>query len=152
MHRVQSAEGLRPVSAEVLNSAVVRQTGARQVLDPNSMRTWDIIEDAYNDIRNNSSDVGEIAKITQWPESRITRIKDHVFFKEHQLDSGFRRFDADPDIFNSWHRLSKGDYTRSDIDLLRHEIFESKFEGIFKTNYRQAHDAAISAGHTWTPE
>jgi hypothetical protein len=55
-------------------------------------------------------------------------------------------------MLNAWNRLSKGDFVRSDIDLLRHEIFESKFEGIYKTNYRQAHDAAIRAGHTWMPE
>jgi hypothetical protein len=68
------------------------------------------------------------------------------------LNVGIKRFDADVDMFNSWNRLSKGDYIKSDIDLLRHEIFESKFEGIFKTNYVDAHNAAIRSGRNWIPE
>ena len=116
------------------------------------MRSWDVVEDAYGVIRADASDIGAIAQNTGWAESRVARIKDHVFFREHQLDSGLRRFDADPDMLNSWSRLTRGDFVQSDINLLRHEIFESKFEGIFKTNYRQAHDAALRAGRTWTPE
>ena len=116
------------------------------------MRAYDLAEDAYVAIRADSADIAAISKNTGFAESRVARVKDHVFFKQHELDSGFKRFDADPDMVNSWNRLTKGDLVKSDIDLLRHEIFESKFEGIFKTNYRQAHDAAIRAGRTWLPE
>jgi hypothetical protein len=55
-------------------------------------------------------------------------------------------------MLNAWDRLTKGDFVKSDRDLLMHELFESKFEVFFNTNYRQAHDAAIRAGYTWTPE
>lgn len=75
-----------------------------------------------------------------------------MFFNEHQLDSGLRRFDADIDMANSWNRLMKGDFVKSDLNLLQHERFEAKFESIFKTNYRTAHDAAIRSDRTWTPE
>jgi hypothetical protein len=129
----------------------IRQTGARLALDPTSMRSWDVVEDAYDVIRADASDIVSIAQNTGWSESRIARIKDHVFFKEHQLDTGLRRFDADPDILNSWSRLTRGDFVQSDVDLLRHEIFESRFNGIFKTDYRQAHEAALRAGRNWTP-
>nr|WP_298128476.1 putative Ig domain-containing protein [uncultured Pseudoxanthomonas sp.] len=132
--------------------AVIRQTGARQVLDEGSVRSYDFVEDAYDVIRADTSDVVAIAQNTGWAESRIARIKDHVFFRQHQLDEGSRRFHADPPILNAWSRLTKGDFVQSDIDLLRHEIFESKFEGIFKTNYRQAHKAAEDRGYKWTPE
>jgi len=55
---------------------------------------------------------------------------------------------------NAWDRLETGDFVQPDIDLLRHEIFESKFEGIFKTDYVTAHKATISphVNRTWTPE
>jgi large repetitive protein len=129
-----------------------RQTGARQVINPESSRAYDLAEGAYDVTRADVTDISSIAKNTGWRESRVSRIKDHIFYKDHLLDSGMRRFDADPDMLNAWNRLSKGDFMKSDIDLLRHEIFESKFEGIYKTNYRQAHDAAIRAGRTWTPE
>lgn len=138
--------------AVVANTGVLRQTGARQVLDPNSTRAWDVVEGAYGAIRNDPTDIAAIARNTGWAESRVSRVKDHVFFNEHQLDAGVKRFDADPDMLNSWNRLTKGDFVQSDIDLLRHEIFESKFEGIFKTNYVDAHKATIRAGRTWIPE
>ncbi len=128
------------------------QTGARQVLDPNTVKGWDAAEGAYDAIRGDATDVSAIAKNTGMSEARIARIKEHVFIKEHALDSGVRRFDADPDIVNSWNRLKTGDWVESDLDLLQHERFESKFEAIFKTDYRTAHDAAIRSGRTWTPE
>jgi len=124
-------------------------TGARQVLDPESISGWDKAESMYEKIRLDSTDINLIAKNTGWKESAIARIKEHVFFKEHMLDRGLSRFDADPGIVNAWDRLKKGDYLQKDIDLLRHEQFESKFEGIFGTNYRVAHDAAIRSGRVW---
>ncbi|AMG66429.1 hypothetical protein AL507_07450 [Providencia stuartii] len=65
------------------------------------------------------------------------------------LDYRVGRFDADPAMVNAWERLKKGDYIKSDIDLLRHEYFESRFEGIFSTIYRVAHDAAERSGRVW---
>ncbi|MES9903022.1 MAG: LysM domain-containing protein, partial [Sedimenticola sp.] len=133
----------------------IRETGARQILDPNSARAWEELADIqYDAIRANGSDITKIAENTGWAESRIARIKDHVFFKEHQLSSGVRRFDSDVDMANAWNRLETGDFVKSDIDLLRHEIFEAKFEGIFKTDYVKAHEATISprVNRTWTPE
>ena len=134
------------------SAAVIRETGARQIINPDSLRAWDLAEDAYESIRASTTDVGAIAKNTGWSETRIDRIKDHLFVNEHQLSSSFSRFDADPAVVNAWNRLTLGDHLPSDISLLRHEIFESKFEGIFKTNYGTAHDAALRAGRTWIPE
>lgn len=57
-----------------------------------------------------------------------------------------RRFDADPAIANAWQRLQRGTHTKADIQLLEHELFESRFEGIFKTDYRTAHEAANRSG------
>ena len=39
-----------------------------------------------------------IAQNTGMPEWKISRIKEHVFSNEHILDSGVKRFDADPEI------------------------------------------------------
>jgi hypothetical protein len=43
-------------------------------------------------------------------------------------------------------RLEGGNFTDKDVQLLKHELFESKFEGIFKVDYRTAHGAANRAG------
>jgi hypothetical protein len=101
---------------------------------------------AYEMIRQTQDDVAAIARHVGIPEYRIARIKDHLFHRLHQLDDGVRRFDADPLIVNAWQRLRKGTQTSRDVQLLEHELFESRFEGIFKTNYRVAHEATNRSG------
>ena len=116
-------------------------TGARE------LQYWDFdkADEAYDLIRS-SDDISTIAESTGMKDFQIKRIKDHLFHNKHQLDDGVRLFDSDPDIVNAWNRIQNGSHTPKDIQLLKHELFEEKFEGIFKTNYRQAHDAANKAG------
>jgi len=121
------------------------ETGARQT--NLSIFDWDRAESVYSDIRTRS-DVPTIAANTGLPEFQVNRIKDHVFNNDHILDDGVRRFDADPMIANAWNRLTDGTQTPRDMDLLSHELFESKFEGIFGTDYRTAHEAANRSGRT----
>ena len=61
-----------------------------------------------------------------------------MFYREHFLDEGLRPFAPDPDIADAWFRLQRSDHVDRDLELLSHEYFESKFEGIFRTNYRTA--------------
>ena len=49
------------------------------------------------------------------------------------------------DRTNVWNRLEAGIHTAGDMQLLRHEFFEAKFEGIFRTDYATAHNAANRA-------
>src|SRR6478609_1915399 len=107
-------------------------------------------EAAYDVIRA-SDDVASISANTGMRQSWVARVKDHVFTRTHELDSGVRRFDADPYMANAWRRMAEGTHTPNDMNLLRHELFESRFEGIFGTTYRTSHDAAIRAGRTWDP-
>lgn len=129
-------------------------TGARkyqygQKLDDHTR--WEkYAPEAYEYIRQ-ADDIAEISRNTGIPEYRVRRIKSHLFEWEHQLDDRFGRFDADPDIADAWERLRRGDYTHEDLRLLDHEYFESKFERIFKTDYRTAHDATLRSGRTWNP-
>ncbi len=118
-----------------------RMSGARQ------LDYWDFdgAEALYDTIRR-TDDVGDIARHTGLPKFQVQRVKDHIFSNTHQLDDVVRRFDADPLIANAWQRFGSGSHTSADLQLFRHELFESKFEGIFKTSYRKAHDAANRAG------
>ncbi|SHO57821.1 hypothetical protein VQ7734_03591 [Vibrio quintilis] len=43
--------------------------------------------------------------------------------------------------------MQAGTQTAADMKIPKHELFESKFEGIFKTNYRTSHNAANRAGY-----
>lgn len=108
---------------------------------------FDAAEDAYEAIRSSIDDVAAIARNTELPDFQIARIKRHLFEMSHQLDDGLRRFDAHPEIANAWRRMEAGTHSAGDIGLLRHEYFESRFEGIYRTDYRTAHEAANRAGY-----
>jgi hypothetical protein len=101
---------------------------------------------AYETIRQAHDDVVTIARHTGMRASWIARIKAHLFSRTHRLDDGVRRFDADPLIVNAWQRLRAGTPTPKDIQLLEHELFEARFEGMFRTDYRTAHEATNRSG------
>ena len=130
---------------------VILQTGGRQ-FDYNAfIKRLETIDKEYENIRIDIADISKIAQNTGMPEWKIRKIKDHVFFNEHILDDGIRRFDADPEIADAWYRLKEGIYSQSDIDLLNHEYFESKFESFYKTYYRTAHEKTIESARIWDP-
>jgi RHS repeat-associated protein len=129
----------------------ILKTGARELSYDEYIKLEKLAKKAYNEIAQSTADVSKIAKNTGMNEQRIQRIKDHLFNNEHILDDGIRKFDPDPDIAIAWKRMENGSFNQNDIDLLNHELFESKFEGIYKTNYRTAHDAALESGRNWDP-
>lgn len=107
---------------------------------------FEAAERVYESIRVMGDDVAAIAQHTGISEARLARIKRHIFYDFHQLDDGVRRFDADPLIVNAWQRLREGRQTLQDVQLLKHEIFEARFEGIFHTTYRIAHESSKRSG------
>ena len=107
---------------------------------------FDAAAHAYEVIRQTHNDVAAIARHTGMRESWVARIKAHLFYRTHRLDDGMRRFDADPLIVNAWQRLQEGGHTPEDVQLLEHEFFESRFEGLFRTDYRTAHEATNRSG------
>ena len=129
----------------------VLQTGGRQIDYNAYIKRLETIDMEYENIRINNTDIARISQNTGMPEWKISRIKEHVFSNEHILDSGLRRFDADPEIADAWYRLTNGTFTQNDIDLLNHEYFESKFESFFRTDYRTAHSKTEESGRIWDP-
>ncbi|MCF2941266.1 WXG100 family type VII secretion target, partial [Paenibacillus alkaliterrae] len=127
------------------------QTGGRELSVDEYLKRLDTADAMYESFRKSNVDVQDIAKNTGVSENRIQIIKDHLFFKEHIKEHGVGRFEADYEIAQAWDRLQKGTYKQQDIDLLNHELFESKFEGIFKTDYRTAHDRTVDSGRPWYP-
>ncbi|MCM3367647.1 MULTISPECIES: ribonuclease YeeF family protein [Bacillus] len=127
------------------------QTGARELSIDAYLKQLDKAEEMYESFRKTKADIKPISKNTGMPEHRIQRIKEHLFIKEHIKEHGVGRFDSDYQIAQAWDRLQKGTYKKNDIDLLNHELFESKFEGIFKTDYRTAHDKTVESGRPWYP-
>ncbi|WP_246401428.1 hemagglutinin repeat-containing protein [Rhizobium hidalgonense] len=107
-------------------------------------------DEAYEAIRENATDVGDIARNTGLKAENIQKVKDHLFLDEHTLDryvdlgipAERARFDSDIKIAESWHRLQVGTFTDDDIQLLRHEIAERWIEIKRDCGYCEAHDAA----------
>jgi len=108
----------------------------------------------YESVRvtNTSHDIKKIAEKTGFQNFQIQRIKNHLFFNTHKLETGVRRFDPDIEIADSWRRLQTPRFHKQDVNLLKHEYFESRYESLYKTDYKTAHNAAINSGRIWHPE
>ncbi|EAM1086492.1 RHS repeat-associated core domain-containing protein [Salmonella enterica] len=130
-------------------------TGAREIKTTEDYYKFEKeANDYYEAVRNSDhSDISAISQHTGWPEYRVARVKDHVFIDDtHILREGrIDRFDPDIEIADAWRRLQQGNHTEMDIKLLNHEYFESKFEKIFKTNYKTSHTKTVESGRDWNP-
>ena len=134
------------LGSKVLARAAERiaQTGAGRTIP-----YWDFpaAHAAYDVIRGSNSDILRIAENTGMKDFQVARIKEHLFYATHELDGGvIARLDAHPEIANAWNRLTAGSHTAGDMQLLQHELFEAKFEGIFRTSNREAHYATLRSG------
>lgn len=98
----------------------------------------------YEEIRKRTTDVDAIAKNTGWDKVIIKKIKEHVFFKEHDL--GYDTpvcFDPDYNMAISWQRLIEGTAIQGeDLILLRHEYLELTLMEIEGLKYIEAHTKA----------
>lgn len=111
-------------------------------LNPQSREALEHAIRYYGLVRSMKTDCKRIAANTGFREGDIQRIKNHVFYEEHELDDGLRRFDADYEMSQSWQRLIDGrEIENRDIILLQHEFIESIFMGN-GLNYDEAHDKA----------
>lgn len=115
-------------------------------LDPNDVNAWDKAEAYYDKVRDCPGDIEAISAHTPFHRHQIETVKNHLFYNTHILDDGPRRFDADPLIANAWSRMQAGNHGPKDLQLVRHELFEARFEAIFHTDYRTAHQAADRSG------
>jgi uncharacterized Zn-binding protein involved in type VI secretion len=127
------------------------QTGAGGMSAEEYMRAQQRAEAAYDRIRADTGDVAEIAKNTNMPTEDIQAIKNHVFHEEHLLDryvdygvpAERARFDPDPRIADAWDRLRGGQHIRpEDMQLLQHELAESRYMKEHGPGYNAAHDHA----------
>jgi hypothetical protein len=97
----------------------------------------------YEEVRKRTTDVETIARNTGLDISIIQKVKEHVFYAEHDL--GFDApvlFDPDYNMAISWQRLIEGTAIQEeDLVLLRHEYLELTLmeKGL---NYDEAHKKA----------
>ncbi|MFI9272632.1 RHS repeat domain-containing protein [Kitasatospora sp. NPDC052896] len=130
------------------------QTGGSSFRRPRSEIDFetDWADHAYNRIRSDPQleSVTQTAAPHGFSSSDIEQIYSHLFIEEHELDNGLMRFDANPRIARAWERLQDGVPHPTDIELLRHEIYESSWmRDNGNQNYVMAHQATLDAGFAW---
>ncbi|MDR2692936.1 MAG: hypothetical protein LBB74_01825 [Chitinispirillales bacterium] len=110
-------------------------------LDPLSEAAEEHANRYYESVRKMTADARSIAENTGFSVEEITSIKEHVFYKEHDLGGDKKeRFAPDYDMAQSWQRLIVGKQVEvHDIILIKHELMEIE---LMNKGYSQqeAHD------------
>jgi hypothetical protein len=105
----------------------------------------------YEEVRHRTTDVKQIADNTPFTEKAVDEIKQHIFFKEHDLGSGrLGRFASDYEQAQAWDRLTQGTHTDLDVMFLKHEYVELTQMRLHGYDYEAAHDKANENHDWWT--
>lgn len=96
-------------------------------INPVSQMGYEKVEELYEQIRKRRKDYINVARNSGCSLEQAKVIKDYIFSNMHELRSGYRRFDADLMIAQSWLRLSErnaNNIQKHDLILLYHELYE----------------------------
>jgi len=95
-------------------------------------------------------------------KENVQKCKDHIFYNKHLLDqyeklgdpSEYRRFDPNLKQALAWQRFKDGTPTEKDIEWLRYEFLEQRYELENNAGYRDSHKYAQSHydGNPWIEE
>lgn len=96
----------------------------------------------YETYRHRTSDIPKIARVTGHTEEEITRIKNHIFNNEYELEGGRHRFDPDFQQAQSWIRLEQGNPEAHDLVMIEHELIEERLMREEGLSYDEAHEQA----------
>jgi len=108
----------------------------------------------YDQIRKDMGDTVRIAANTGIPQDKLDQIKDHVFYKHHELVTGRAQttqgnFTPDPYIADLWPKAGAGRLEGDDAErfhrIMAHEYVESSLMNA-GMSYRSSHPDA------WDPE
>lgn len=96
----------------------------------------------YNSVRNRDKqiEISKIAKNNNINKNTIQRVYEHIFENKYLLESGFKQFDPDFYMAQSWQRLREGkNIKKMDIIMLKHEALEHYLMNKYNLNYIEAH-------------
>ncbi|HEV2600958.1 MAG TPA: hypothetical protein VGT41_01540 [Candidatus Babeliales bacterium] len=103
---------------------------------------------SYASIREAMNDINRVSKNTGLSQNIIRKIKEHVFFDEHILSNGIKRFAPDLDIAEAWNRLVDNKFVQADLTWLLHEYAESILMKGQQMDWRSAH-GIINQFYNW---
>lgn len=107
-------------------SGIIKDTKMSGALNPDSKRAQEHANRYYESVRHMKNDVNKISKNTGFSKDEISKIKEFIFMKKHDLGG------IEPEYFypsyemaESWQRLIDGkNIQKHDMTLLKHEITE----------------------------
>lgn len=99
----------------------------------------------YEEFRMTNDDIVEISNNTGWSVEDVTTVKNHVFNDVVLKDDGvYGTLDSYYEQALAWQRLIDGNYFKSDVLLLEHELFEATYYNHFHSingcTLRDAHE------------
>jgi hypothetical protein len=111
----------------------------------------------YDSIRECDTDICDIAENLGFKADNIKKVKDHIFYNEHNLDRypdepvERKRFDPELQQALAWKRLETNTYTQDDVTWIKHECAERHHEEKYGSGYNEAHNRAQSRfdGYPW---
>lgn len=111
------------------------------ILDKSSEEQDAYAKRAYEEIRNKNaeSDIAKVAKNSGLSKEDVAKIRNHLFFAEHNLEKGLSRFDESADIANAWEALEQGRPSDLDIMMIKHELEELTLMEKYGYSYDKAH-------------
>lgn len=130
------------VKNDILTVKEVQSGALNDKNDPFGKRRDAHAEMYYNTVRNSNKTVmcEKIARNSGMSVRSVSKVYDHVFIQEHDLDAGRMRFPPDYYMAQSWQRLVEGkNIQKHDITLLKHERLELELMKKFNYDYDTAH-------------
>ena len=109
--------------------------------DPTYEKRDKIANEFYEQTRQNkNSFINNIAQNGNISVESAEKIFEYIFIEEHKLRGGFKRFDPDYDMAESFRRVSEGsDIQPHDLILLKHERLELGLMKRYGYDYEDAH-------------
>jgi hypothetical protein len=111
-----------------------------------------LADQIYDSIRECDTDICDIAQNLGLKADNIKNVKDHIFYKEHELDQyvslgekpEHKRFDPNFQQALAWKRLEAGTHNQDDITWIKHECAERHHELKYGAGYSESHARAQS--------
>lgn len=139
-----------PTQSQPRGSKEPKETGTAQtggsfggILDKSQEEQDKFAQSYYLEMKNrkSKSDIAKIAKNTNIKSENVATARAHLFETEtHLMANGERRaFSPSAEIALAWQRLENGQFTQTDILLLKHELTEANLMKKYGYCYEKAH-------------
>ena len=92
------------------------------------------------EIKNILSSLLKFKETEHFTYKDVEKVYNHIFIKKYKLNKGYKNFDPDYDMSQSWQRLREGkNIKKHDLIMVLHEKLEYEYMNVEKLEYDEAH-------------